>query len=282
MPLNWRLLCGFLLALTGCAGFPQAPTPEPVPVPGREARDALQAFPATGALPASLSALWMELAGTRYAAFRAAETLKAELNRNASARKDLGAAMIELVNAAWNGGPRPEALDAGVEPATLVKIHDPALVLRLIAPALVPEGELENALIKGDPELPRLFENVGDGKADPGFSLYLEFIDDEGPESPLSHALITRMIYIRPSRTMDLMLERYSGGLSDPHLLFGVQQGVRLRLIRQRLGEITPRETLQWMTRVLAPLQGHEQWWVRYYARRLLELQVRQVSGEQD
>lgn len=279
MPVNWRMLCGLLIGLSGCAGFPSAPAPEPAPVPGREAREALSAFPATEGLSGQLATRWLDTAGSRYVAFEAAETLRAELNRNAAARKDLGAAMTELVNTAWNGGPRPDSLDADLDPATLVKIHDPALVLRLIAPALAEGGDLHNALVEGDPELPRFLENLGAGEDDPGFSLYLETIDDEGMDSPVSQALLHRMFYVRPTRAMDLMLDRNAGALSDPMPLFGVQQAVRLRLTRERLGEISPRETLSWMTGVLGPLQGHEQWWVRYYARRLLELQVRKASG---
>jgi len=280
MPLNWQLLCGFMIGLTGCATFPSTRPPEPPPVPGREARKALQAYPATDALPAAIREVWIESIGSQFEASRATESLQAELNRNAPGRKQMGHAMTELVNAAWNGGDRPESMEDGVDPAMLVRLHDPALVLRLIAPALAEGGDLENALIAGDPELPRLFENPGDSDADPGFGLYVDVIDEEGLESPVAHALITRMFYVRPVRTMDLMLERYADDIPDLLPLFGVQQGVRLRLMRQRLDETTAREALEWMTRVLAPLQGHEQWWVRYYARRLLELQVKRVSAE--
>jgi hypothetical protein len=222
--------------------------------------------------------------GSLYEAFSARDSLRAELNRNKSAEKSIRATMIELVNVAWNGAPPPDLSDPSPDPsldaATLVRIHDPSLVLELIAPAFAKGEPLENALIDGDPELAALFENPGGGDADPGFSLYLERIEKEGLDSPVSQALIERMMFVRPVRAMDLMLERHGHEIPDAMLVFGIHQGIRLQRFREDLGENRPIETLNWMTRSLSPLQGHELWWVRYYARRVLGLQVGRVSAE--
>ncbi len=279
------ILSSAVFGLAGCAALapPTADLSAEQPAGTEDASSKwFEEFPATRSMPEDLSRQWISAAETLYEAAEIQRDLQETIETNPAARRTMSKAMTEWVAGAYFDGPvpeKPEGSDVTPSTADLVSGHDPGLVFSLISPSLKEAEPLENALIEGDPELARMFENPGRADSDPGFSLYLEIIDAEGLESPLSQPLIRRMIYIRPTRAMDLLLERYGAEVPEAMMVLGILQGIRRQQMRESLGDATAQETLDWMARTLSPLQGHELWWVRYYARRILEIQVSRAPG---